>query len=43
MVRDFFSDSVGAAAMALLGDGKSKLSKEDADQLMKLIQEAREK
>jgi len=43
MVRDFFSNSVGAAAMALLGDRKSKLSKEDADQLMKLIQEAREK
>ena len=43
MVRDFFSDSVGAAAMALLGDRKSKLSKEDADKLMKLIQEAREK
>jgi len=35
--------AVGAAAMALLGDRKSKLSKEDADQLMKLIQEAREK
>ena len=31
----------GAAAMALLGDRKSMLSKEDADQLMKLIQEAR--
>ncbi len=43
MVRDFFSNSVGAAAMALLGDRKSKLSKEDADQLMKLIQEARQK
>jgi predicted transcriptional regulator len=43
MVRNFFSNSVGAAAMALLGDRKSKLSKEDADQLMKLIQEAREK
>ena len=43
MVRDFFSNSVGAAAMALLGDRKSKLSKEDADQLMKLLQEAREK
>lgn len=43
MVRDFFSNSVGAAAMALLGDRRSKLSKEDADRLMKLIQEAREK
>ncbi len=43
MVRDFFSNSVGAAAMALLGDRKSKLSKEEADQLMKLIQEARQK
>ncbi|MGV3663033.1 MAG: BlaI/MecI/CopY family transcriptional regulator [Prosthecobacter sp.] len=43
MVRDFFSNSVGSAAMALLGDRKSKLSKEEADTLMKLIQEAREK
>ena len=43
MVRDFFSNSVGAAALALLGDRKSKLSKEEADHLMKLIKEARDK
>lgn len=43
LVRDFFSNSVGAAALALLGDRKSKLSKEEADHLMKLIKEARDK
>jgi predicted transcriptional regulator len=43
MVQDFFSNSIGAAAMALLGDRKSKLSKEEAEELMKLIQEARDK
>jgi predicted transcriptional regulator len=43
LVKDFFASSVSAAAMALLGERKTKLSKEEADELMKLIKEARDK
>lgn len=43
LVERFFDNSIGEAALALLGQRKAKLSAEDADKLMKLIQEAREK
>jgi len=43
LVRSFFSNSVGEAALALLGRRDAKLSEEEADQLMKLIKEARKK
>jgi len=43
MVRNFFANSVGAAAVALLGQRNAKLSKEEADKLMELIKEARDK
>ena len=43
LVRSFFSNSVGEAAVALLGRRDVKLSEEEAAQLMKLIQEARKK
>jgi len=43
LVRRFFSNSVGEAACALLGDKNAKLTAEEADQLMKLINEAKRK
>ncbi len=43
MVRRFFGDSAGEAACALLGDKNTKLSADEADRLMKLIEEARAK
>ncbi|RRJ95203.1 CopY family transcriptional regulator [Opitutaceae bacterium TAV4] len=43
MVRRFFGDSAGEAACALLGEKNVKLSADEADRLMKLIKEAREK
>ena len=43
LVERFFDNSIGEAALALLGQRKAKLSSEDADKLMQLIQEAREK
>lgn len=43
LVERFFENSIGEAALALLGQRKIKLSAEDADKLMKLISEAREK
>lgn len=43
LVRSFFENSVGEAALALLGDRKAKLSDEEADRLMELIKEARKK
>lgn len=42
LVRRFFDDSAGEAALALLGQKNAKLSVEDADKLMKLIKEARQ-
>jgi predicted transcriptional regulator len=42
MVESFFDNSVGAAALALLGQRKAKLTKEEADQLIQLIKETRE-
>lgn len=43
LVRNFFADSVAAAACALLGQSKTKLSAEEADRLLKAIEEARKK
>jgi predicted transcriptional regulator len=43
LVRNFFADSVAAAACALLGQRKVKLSAEEASQLLKVIEEARKK
>ncbi|CAM3013568.1 BlaI/MecI/CopY family transcriptional regulator [Rariglobus hedericola] len=40
-VRNFFDNSAGEAACALLGQKNLKLSQEEADTLMKLIKEAR--
>jgi predicted transcriptional regulator len=42
-VKNFFGNSAGEAACALLGQKDVKLSSEDADRLMKLIKEARRK
>ena len=42
IVERFFDNSIGEAALALLGQRKAKLSAEDADKLIKLIKEARE-
>ena len=43
LVRNFFGDSTGEAACALLGQKDVKLSEEEAARLMKLIGEARSK
>jgi len=43
MVRKFFNNSASEAAMALLGEKNLKLSAEEADKLMKLVEEARRK
>jgi predicted transcriptional regulator len=43
MVRKFFNNSASEAAMALLGQKNVKLSAEEADRLMKLVEEARRK
>jgi len=43
MVRKFFNNSACDAAMALLGQKNVKLSAEEADRLMKLVEEARKK
>jgi predicted transcriptional regulator len=43
IVERFFDNSIGEAALALLGQRKAKLSKADADKLMQLIKEARDK
>lgn len=43
VVNRLFSDSVCDAACALLGDKKTKLSPEEADRLIKLINEATQK
>ena len=43
MVRKFFNDSASDAAMALLGQKNVKLTAEEADKLMKLVEEARRK
>ena len=42
LVERFFDNSVGEAALALLGQRKAKLSAADADKLIQLIKEARE-
>jgi predicted transcriptional regulator len=42
LVNRFFENSAGEAAMALLGQKNVKLSAEEADKLIQLIQEARE-
>ena len=41
IVERFFDNSIGEAALALLGQRKTKLSAEEADKLIKLINEAR--
>ncbi len=41
MVRQFFANSAGEAALALLGQKNLKLSSDEAERLMKLIEEAR--
>ena len=41
LVGKFFDNSVGEAAVALLGSRKTKLSDEEADRLLKLINDAR--
>jgi predicted transcriptional regulator len=41
LVRRFFEDSAGDAALALLGQKGVKLTSEEADKLMKLVEEAR--
>ena len=41
MVRQFFDNSAGEAALALLGQKNLKLSTDEAERLMKLIEEAR--
>ncbi|WP_043584161.1 BlaI/MecI/CopY family transcriptional regulator [Geminisphaera colitermitum] len=43
IVRRFFGDSAGEAACALLGEKSLRLSAEEAERLMKLIEEARRK
>lgn len=43
LVQRFFSNSVGEAACALLGDKNAKLTAEEADQLLKLINNAKRK
>ena len=43
LVERFFDNSVGEAALALLGQRKARLSAEEADKLMQLIKEARQK
>jgi predicted transcriptional regulator len=43
LVRKFFHDSASEAAIALLGQKNVKLTAEEADQLMKLVEEARRK
>ena len=43
IVNNFFSRSACDAACALLGDKNTKLSDEEADRLIKLIEEAKEK
>lgn len=43
LVRNFFADSAADAACALLGQKNVKLSPDEADRLLKLIEEAREK
>jgi len=40
-VRNFFGDSAGAAACALLGQKNIQLSADEADRLIKLIESAR--
>lgn len=42
-VKNFFANSVADAALALLGHQKTKLTDEEADQLSRLIEEARKK
>ncbi|AHF93019.1 CopY family transcriptional regulator [Opitutaceae bacterium TAV5] len=42
IVRNFFGDSAGAAACALLGQKNLKLSADEADRLIRLIESARE-
>ncbi|MFA6287855.1 MAG: BlaI/MecI/CopY family transcriptional regulator [Opitutaceae bacterium] len=42
-VRNFFDDSAGEAACALLGQKNLKLTPDEAERLMKLIKEARSK
>jgi predicted transcriptional regulator len=42
LVNRFFENSAGEAAMALLGQKNVKLTAEEADKLIQLIQEARE-
>ena len=41
IVERFFDNSIGEAALALLGPRKTKLSAAEADKLIKLINEAR--
>jgi predicted transcriptional regulator len=41
LVERFFDNSIGEAALALLGNRKTKLTTEEADKLMQLIREAR--
>ena len=41
-VERFFDNSIGEAALALLGQRKTKISAEDADKLIQLIKEARD-
>lgn len=43
LVRKFFNNSASDAAMALLGGKHVKLTAEEADRLMKLVEEARRK
>lgn len=43
LVKNFFGDSAGEAACALLGQKNLKLTAAEADRLMKLIEEARKK
>ncbi len=42
IVERFFDNSIGEAALALLGQRKTKISAEDADKLIQLIKEARD-
>lgn len=43
LVHRFFDNSAGEAALALLGQKNVKLSAEEAEKLLKLVQEARSK
>jgi len=43
VVRNFFSNSAVEAACALLGNGTRAISREEAETLRKLIDEARKK